>query len=127
MIITPKSWNIFEWYSSTTRLIRIIAMMLRFLHNMKNKNNRIIGFLSSTELQTAELRIIIIVQNQCFKNDITIILKSPAKYQGNLRHLSTFIDDQGLLRVGGRLQNAVVKNSAQHPYLLSNNIHLLIY
>jgi len=46
-----------------------------------------------------------------------------------LEHLNPFLDDDGILRVGGRLKNAQVPLSAKHQIILPNHhqiTHILL-
>lgn len=43
---------------------------------------------------------------------------------GKLKPLFPFIDDRGLLRVGGRLQNSEFEFNKRHPIIIPRNCHL---
>ena len=47
-------------------------------------------------------------------------LKIPA----HIRKLHPLLDDVGILRVGGRLENALIKNEAKHPIILPYRHHV---
>ena len=44
--------------------------------------------------------------------------------RGHLRRLVPFMDNEGILRVGGRLQNAPLSQEEKHPAILPNKSHL---
>ena len=51
--------------------------------------------------------------------------KNPAlKRTSCLRKLDPFLDEQGLLRVGGRLKNATTPYEVKHPILIPKNDHI---
>lgn len=59
------------------------------------------------------------VQAEEFPNEIKELKKNSSLAKNHkLRHLSIFLDDDGLLRVGGRLKNVPIPYSQKHPVLL---------
>lgn len=114
---------LFENFSSITKLQRIVVYMLRFIHNSKNKNSKMIGRLSVSELDQALKTIIKHEQRQYFRDEIKC-LNSKLNIKTNLNALSPFIDREGVLRVGGRLQNANISFDQRHPIILPKNNHI---
>ncbi|KOB70031.1 Pro-Pol polyprotein [Operophtera brumata] len=51
--------------------------------------------------------------------------KGHPKLKGAIVRLNPFIDESGVLRVGGRLRNASLPYSARHPMLLPKKAHLV--
>ena len=114
--------------SSFRKLKRIIAFCFRFLHNCKSKQ-KTSGALTVDELQTAEFAIIKAVQNERFCNEIeTLRSKKEIKASSSLRQLSPFLDENQILRVGGRLNNADLPYAAKHQILLpaKHDVSMLI-
>ncbi|GFY34045.1 integrase catalytic domain-containing protein [Trichonephila clavipes] len=75
--------------------------------------------LTFSETKTAEETIIRWVQGFYFQEEIRSIKKQislPPK--SPLRSLHPFIDEHGLVRVGGRLQNSQLRFNAKHPIIL---------
>ncbi|GFW44836.1 integrase catalytic domain-containing protein [Trichonephila clavipes] len=75
--------------------------------------------LTFSETKTAEETIIRWVQGIHFQEEIQSIMKQislPPK--SPLRSLHPFIDEHGLVRVGGRLQNSQLRFNSKHPVLL---------
>jgi len=96
-------------FSSWTRLIRATAFVLRYVTNLKLKCQRvelILGPLSVTELRRAELCWWRWAQNDSFGEDISSLenLKILPK-SSRLRNLSAALDENGVLRLRGRLEN----------------------
>ncbi|XP_055859349.1 uncharacterized protein LOC129921511 [Episyrphus balteatus] len=82
----------------------------------------ITGPLQAWELDLAHLLIIKAAQKEMFKNEIEQIKQK--QIPKHLRALNPFIDVDGILRVGGLLENSLLLYNAQHPILLQNNHHL---
>ncbi|GFW53117.1 integrase catalytic domain-containing protein [Trichonephila clavipes] len=75
--------------------------------------------LTFSETKTAEETIIRWVQGIYFQEEIQSIKKQislPPK--STLRSLHPFIDEYGLVRVGGRLQNSQLRFNSKHPIIL---------
>ncbi|GFS52442.1 integrase catalytic domain-containing protein [Trichonephila clavipes] len=75
--------------------------------------------LTFSETKTAEQTIIRWVQGFYFQEEIRSIKKQislPPK--SPLRSLHPFIDEHGLVRVGGRLQNSQLRFNSKHPIIL---------
>jgi hypothetical protein len=63
-------------------------------------------------------------QNIAFARDINALAKPKRNQIGRdspLRKLSPFLDPDGLLRVGGRLQHATKNEDAKHPVILPHH------
>lgn len=120
--------SLFKDFSTITKLQRVVAYILRFMHNSrKNAKDRLKGNLSIFELEGALRVIIKYEQNVYFSNDINSLLSNiPVK--SSLNSLSPFLDGNGVLRVGGRLQNANISYNQKHPVILpkESNITKLI-
>ncbi|GFW67777.1 integrase catalytic domain-containing protein [Trichonephila clavipes] len=120
--------GLFEHYSSLTKVIRIFAYCQRFIKNCKKiaSQGSLISSshinttsLTFSETKTAEETIIRWVQGFYFQEEIRSIKKQislPPK--SPLRSLHPFIDEHGLVRVGGRLQNSQLPFNSKHPIIL---------
>lgn len=113
---TSPTSDILHKYSSWNKLQRIISYLLRFWHNLTSKN-KYTGNLSTHEIQEATFTICRLVQQSEFILDINNI-KRGKQCSLRLQSLSPFVDDKGLIRVGGRLENASLNEDAKHPILL---------
>lgn len=105
-------------YSSLPKIKRIIAYVLRFIQNLKSSRNvRQFNDLTNSELHRALLLLVKRVQHTSFSEDITRLEngRSLSKY---LRKLSPFLDQEGVLRVGGRLRYSQLTYDQKHPALL---------
>lgn len=117
---TTESESYFNRFSSFTQLQRTIAYLCRFCHNARQQakakhTNTTAEKLTSPftvdETQNALNIILKNLQNSHFSKEIlelkTIIIP-----------LNPFLDQLGLLRVGGRLSNAEILYSQKRPILL---------
>jgi hypothetical protein len=114
--------SLFERFSSFSKLVRVVAYILRFVNNMRTDERNMSRHLSCEKLKQAHNCIIKATQKQAFREDIHFLKKHGKVPQNSkLISLSPFIDDTGLLRVGGRLKNAPVKYDQKHPLLMPKN------
>ena len=63
------------------------------------------------------------VQHQCFSSDLQQ-LQQKLLCSKPLRKLAPFLDEFGVIRVGGRLRNADIAYEAKHPRLLPRSHRL---
>lgn len=114
----------FARVSTFTRLIRIFAYVLRFIHRVR----KIIPSSYSVNLNTFELQnstrfCVKLTQQFYFSKEIHSIQNNNSSLS-SLQSLTPFIDTSGLLRVGGRLRNSDLSFDAKHPMLLPKKCHL---
>ncbi|XP_075158086.1 uncharacterized protein LOC142231359 [Haematobia irritans] len=124
--------EILSRFSSLTKLVRVTAYILRFVNNTRTKENykRKYGFLSTRELHDASNILVIQSQRVDFSEELNYIKKChPFPSSNRLAQLCPFVDEIGILRVGGRLQKAKFDYEFKHPILLSkhNPLSILIF
>lgn len=126
----------FERFSSFIKLQRVCAYLLRFLNNARAATRggtcmRKTGPLSVDELQRSLDTLTRFVQQQSFSEQYhKLVHKIPLNINKNsankllynkLSGLNIFLDKANIIRVGGRLSNAVEFNyDKKHPVLLSS-------
>ena len=104
-------------YSSKQRLIRITATVLRFLGELKGKNFS--SYITRNEIDTAE-EIWIRHTQRANIQDVLEALQN--KKRNNLQsQLGIYLDNKGLMRCKGRLENSDLTESARCPILLPKN------
>ena len=108
-------------FSSWRRLIRVTAWIKRLAEKIRLRRNALSGRegpLMPEELKNAEMSWIRSAQED---------LKSRMK-NGEFKTLSPFVDDKGIIRVGGRIDKAIMSYEEKHPVLLpsEHRISLLI-
>lgn len=71
------------------------------------------------ELAQAETYVLKEVQNSCFQEDLLRLQQGkPVEKTSEIATLTPFIDDKGIIRVGGRLENSSLPYDTKHPVLL---------
>ena len=75
--------------------------------------------LSATELQLSKTHLIKMAQRDEFEADRKLLYQNLlVSRNSTLRNLMPIIDPHGVLRVGGRIQNALLSEAKKHPILL---------
>lgn len=112
-------WNdLFSRFSNFTSLQRTMVFILRFAYNTSCPGQKRSGTVSVNELHRALIKIVQALQSQHFSKDLDdLSLGRPLK-EKYLLSLNPFLDENGLIRVGGRLENAAVSYDQKHPILL---------
>lgn len=124
--VEGKSRWFLKKYSSWNVLIRITALVRRFIANckyfiLKQNEKRLIGFINIHELAEAKRCWLADAQRHAFSDELARLRAGCLVRRGSaLTSLSPFIDDHGLIRVGGRLANAHVQYNHKHPIVLSS-------
>ena len=117
---------LFERYSVWEKLRRVVAWLIRVAQTWVQLQagqvassvssvtmEKKIPYLSLPELEEAEKRIVKNVQGQAFPEEFA----RPDQSKGPLAKLKPFVNE-GLLRVGGRLDRANFSYDAKHPMIL---------
>ncbi|XP_028168404.1 uncharacterized protein LOC114358595 isoform X4 [Ostrinia furnacalis] len=113
--------NLISRWSSDTKLFRIFALVLRFLHNCKNKTHKITGPISCQEQRQAANKLIIFTQIESFPNEYKLLKNnSQLPKTSKLLSLKPFMDND-LIRVGGRLSQSHYEFDKKHPIILHSN------
>lgn len=101
--------------SSLEKVLHIIAYCLRFLQPRIRTAH--IMVVDVNEKANALKALIYYVQQTYFSDDIVRLTKG-LRCSNNIRKLDPFIDEHGLIRVGGRLANTDLPYVHKHPCLL---------
>lgn len=126
VISLSGSIDLLEKYSKLKKLQRIFAYCLRFINNLKIKDQglRKSNSLSNDELHEALRVILKLVQAQAFSKEILSISKNKCvDSKSSLLNLNPFLEE-GLLKVGGRLDRAEIPESQKHPIVLPKGHHV---
>lgn len=117
--------NMLESFSSLNRLCRVTAFCSRFINNARPKHAKRRGPLSACEIHDALNIWITAVQHRHFEADIKKLQRNgPTANVSHLQSLRPFLDDDGLLRVGGRLQHSDLPTNEKHPNIMPDKSHL---
>lgn len=107
-------------FSSFGKLRRVIAYCLRTKPTITHK-----GVVGIEELKAAENKIIKLVQMAAFHDDMKKIKSQRQVHnKSKLKSLDPFLDEVGILRVGGSLKNAQLPYEQQHPAILPKSHHV---
>lgn len=121
--VTHESeFEIFNNCSSFLKLLRITAYCFRFLNKLRKKANVAVGPIRCYEYKLAETGNIKLIQNEYFEKELLALnAKENLPKNSSLKFLNPFIDEQGLIRVGGRLRNSSIAFNAKHPIVIPIN------
>ena len=108
-------------YSRLNRLLVVTAHVFRFIYNLRHPRQQCTGPISVTELDRARKSWIGDCQKEVYWREITnLVSTSPSKNRLTLvRQLQLLLDNEGIVRCGGRIHNAPVSELTKFPYLLS--------
>ncbi|XP_066602498.1 uncharacterized protein [Prorops nasuta] len=115
-------------FSSLSKLIRVTAYCLRFGKNCrcsKSMSSKVQGFLTTEELELSRNAIIRLVQSNAFKNELICLKENRAIQKSSaLFKLHPFLDEHGVIRVGGRLTHSALPFPVKHPPILPKTSNL---
>ncbi|XP_063915837.1 uncharacterized protein LOC135131904 isoform X2 [Zophobas morio] len=117
--VSHSEFNFLERFSSFFKLQRVIANCFRFIHNCRNKGNKVENEFSRNEYARATTAIISMLQKLEFSNELIKLGNNlSVSKSSKLRTLNPFLDKDGIIRVGGRLRNASIGYEQKHPIVL---------
>lgn len=115
-------------FSDWTRVVKAIARLQRCSKEFKGLSPRVNEATSIEERQDAELTIIRMVQKSAFCDEIQRLRQQKEIESNNstnkLHRLNPFLDEHGILRVGGRLVHAALHPHVKHPAILPRHSHI---
>lgn len=122
--------QIIDKHSSLMTILRITAWCIRFINislcKSKGVEHDLQNYIATDEIEAAELLYILRTQHIRFNDEIhTLKRNAELTRRCQLWNLEPFLDEKGVLRVGGRLQCASnVPFKQRHPVILHKNDHL---
>ncbi|GBO16070.1 hypothetical protein AVEN_166281-1 [Araneus ventricosus] len=100
-------------------IVRILSFLLRFISNFRNPESKRKGPLTSEELSEAEHYLIKQCQFEVFSAEDTAMMSGDnISNKSKILNLSPFLDNTGVMREGGRLENSQLPYSGKHPIIL---------
>ena len=123
-----ESFNLIDCvsrFSNWTRAVGVISYLRRPFKKSKPKT------VTTTVAERQDAEILIFKELQCsaFKNEIASLSHKEQKPKHTKRspllRLDPFIDDQGLIGVGGRLENSTLPFDVKHPIILPTCSHVI--
>ena len=67
------------------------------------------------DLSNAEMTVLKLVQAEHFKEDLRMIRNGTLPKKNHLYKFDPFLDDDGILHMGGRLQQSTLSFAVRHP------------
>ena len=112
-----------ERFNSYQKLLRVTAYVTRFIQNCRRiVEERNTLDLTPTEIRQASMTWIRAVQHKSYVKEIECL---KAKTRNHLvRQLRLYLDDEGLIRCGERINNAPILEDAKYPILLHRKTDL---
>ncbi|XP_055644778.1 uncharacterized protein LOC129780484 [Toxorhynchites rutilus septentrionalis] len=123
VIQTREPDPIFDLRSSYVKLVSLVAHLLRFVHNCKQRmqQERKTGFLRIIEFNEARNVLVRLAQQETLADDIHAITTNGEVNRNSKLKTLTPILENGTLKVGGRLHNALISENRKHPMILPAN------
>ncbi|GBM42553.1 hypothetical protein AVEN_140270-1 [Araneus ventricosus] len=117
--------NLLSITNDYTKLIRIISYVFRFAANCRFPESKKFGPVKAAERVRAENSLIRMVQEGKFQEEIKDLKRGKSvSNKSKLSSLNVFIDENGILKVGGRLKHSKLNVYSKHPIVLPTN-HIL--
>ncbi|XP_066590640.1 uncharacterized protein [Prorops nasuta] len=117
---TTQCW-FFDKFSSWSKLVRVMAYVLRFVQRTRKTGQWEDSLLSTSEIRESIIAIVQVVQRTHFADELSALNHgSRIPSRSKLLSLYPVIDSQGILRIGGRLRNAEISEQMKHPIILPN-------
>jgi hypothetical protein len=115
-----SQWNLLTRYSSLTRLLRITAICRRVVSRMRRVPATSLSYpITPAEIESSRLFWVGAVQRTYFFGELKTLSQSQVLPRNHsLSRLTPYIDESNLLRIGGRLKNALLDPDAKHPLIL---------
>lgn len=111
MISTTEKFQNFSKYS---KILRMIAWILRFAFNSRPRNSKISGEISYDEISEAETRFLRMIQEEVFGHDVDSL------------NLEIFQDERKIWRIRTRLVLGDFEENFKYPILLPSK-HVLVH
>ncbi|GFT14720.1 integrase catalytic domain-containing protein [Trichonephila clavipes] len=112
--------NLISRYSSFGKLIRVSALCLRFIYNCKvNPVLRKIDCISASEFDHVTKVLVKQVQLNEFLTEIKCLKnEQPIPKSSKISFFNVFLDEDEILRVGGRLKHSTLSEFQKHQMML---------
>lgn len=120
-LVSIVDYSILTRFSSYNKLINVVAYLLRFLNNARKHQRNHNSIELAIDERNSSLNCIIKMSQHCFfsKEIKNLENKVNVKKESSLKFLDPFLDDNGIIRVGGRLKNAQYSFDKRHPIIMS--------
>ncbi|KAG7299296.1 hypothetical protein JYU34_016216 [Plutella xylostella] len=111
--------KILDHYSSFSKAVRATAWLARFIKYLSDKRADYQKYLTISELRYAKTIIIKHVQREEYQKEIQCLeAKREIKSKSKILSLRPQLDEEGIMRVGGRIKNAYINPEMKHPIII---------
>ena len=118
--LSAPATRLLERYGSYHRLCKAVAWMIKFAEFMKKRKPS--KEITVEDLTAAEMAVVRCVQKESFPDEVEALAEGQqVAASSRLRSLDVFMDEQGVLRVGGRLGNSE-SGVERHPIVLAKHV-----
>ncbi|XP_049869877.1 uncharacterized protein LOC126369487 [Pectinophora gossypiella] len=121
----PDAVEIISRFSSLGKLVRVTALIFRFIEKIKNPKTTFPSHITVPEYNFTLNRLIFLVQHSVFSEDIKKLLNGK-EASDKVRRLNPFVDKSEFLRVGGRIHKSLLPFDSKHQVILPKNHPLTI-
>lgn len=109
-------------FSSLWKVLHITALVIRFIHILK-RNERPPAGLTASEIHKARMYWIRAVQLECFPEEVSHLKRGVLVLRtSKIACFNPYMED-GLIRLGGRLQFSRLTPNEKHPIILDGSHH----
>ncbi|XP_058802831.1 uncharacterized protein LOC131670868 [Phymastichus coffea] len=124
--VQPEGDFPFTRFSSWQRLIHTVAYALRWLNRLRRVPPQYpYPGLEAREIHAATSCVLRLVQREAYSEELHCLSKgAPLPRASTIRRCSPFLHENGVLRVGGRLQNTTLPFEEKHPAIVPRKSHL---
>ncbi|XP_074032122.1 uncharacterized protein [Leptinotarsa decemlineata] len=114
----------FEKFSNINRLERCMAYILKFINNAKRTRGKQTLPITLNNLKAARNELIKLAQRESFPNELKKLkTKMRLESGSSILSLNPFLDEEEIIRVGGRIANSKYPYSKRFPIILSHKHH----
>ncbi len=125
---TPSNEQILRLFSSFTHCVNVLTWVFRFLSRCRKENKKdTLLRLALAEIQETETKLFLLHQKEFYSKEIKTLHSGASLSNTNpLCSLFPILDKVGLMRVGGRLQQANLSYQQKHPLIVCRKSHLAL-
>ncbi|XP_011858095.1 PREDICTED: uncharacterized protein LOC105555679 [Vollenhovia emeryi] len=125
---TATQWDLAVRFSSWSKLVNVTAYLYRFIDACRRRNREstrsssTAAPLRADECYTAKIFWLKYIQATLFPAELRALSAGRPVASGSpISSLTPFVDKHGVLRVGGRLQQAPLPYDVRHPIILASH------
>ena len=123
-----------DWYGAR----RVVALCSKYIQTLKKRMNKEpseVVQVSAEDLRKARKSIIRVAQSKAFQDEFKLptrgaqeegifLKQKTAKLRSSIHKLDPFINEYGILRIGGCLKHADLSDEVKHPVILPKGSHV---